>query len=279
MVGNHQNLTSDLYHSQINLGGNVPNNNPNEHHIPTINMSNIDTVSQLHPHSHPSSGTTTTITATTGGHNIYGQYQDQQPQELHNVFENNWTFPAYQQSNYQSQHPFSAPSFNSSSQHTDSKLSLEASLIEGKSAKNLYSEEATLDTPSSTASPTYIYQKNTGNDVPSTANEFRKPNKVALPKLPKTKPRTEIVKTEDGQIKVKVKRSRMGCLTCRQRKKRCCETKPNCYECRRLSLNCMWPSPGFEHKNRPKHGRNENEGMHYDPFFGNIKILRGIVEF
>ena len=30
-----------------------------------------------------------------------------------------------------------------------------------------------------------------------------------------------------------VKRSRMGCLTCRLRKKRCCETRPRCAECSR----------------------------------------------
>lgn len=73
------------------------------------------------------------------------------------------------------------------------------------------------------------------------------------------------------------KRSRMGCLTCRNRKKRCCETKPKCHECSRLGLICSWPAPGAEHRNKPRNAK-ETEGMHYDSFYGNIKILRGIVE-
>lgn len=259
MSGQQQNSANNRYHSQLNFGNNVANFHQNDN-ISNMNINTSDASSQLPP---PNG-------------QVYNLNQDQHPQDLHNVFENCWAFPSYHQSHYQPQLPYSVQSFNSNLP-TDSKLILDTSLVEGKSAKNLYSEEASLDTPSSTASPTYIYRKNSEHDMQNTTNEFKK-HKVPLPKPPKTKPRTEIVKTDDGRIKIKVKRSRMGCLTCRQRKKRCCETKPNCYECRRLSLNCMWPSPGFEHKNRPKHGRNENEGMHYDPFFGNIKILRGIVE-
>jgi hypothetical protein len=75
----------------------------------------------------------------------------------------------------------------------------------------------------------------------------------------------------------KIKRSRMGCLTCRQRKKRCCETRPYCGECARLGLKCSWPEPGTEHRNKPKRV-SVNDGMHYDPFYGSIKILRGIVD-
>lgn len=75
----------------------------------------------------------------------------------------------------------------------------------------------------------------------------------------------------------KVKRSRMGCLACRHRKKRCCETKPRCAECSRLGLNCTWPVPGSEYRNKPKHVRLTDE-MHYDPFHGSIRILRGVVE-
>lgn len=76
----------------------------------------------------------------------------------------------------------------------------------------------------------------------------------------------------------KTKRSRMGCLTCRHRKKRCCERRPRCQECERLGLKCTWPVPGLEHRNRPKNSK-MNDDMHYDAFYGHIKILRGIVEY
>lgn len=74
------------------------------------------------------------------------------------------------------------------------------------------------------------------------------------------------------------KRSRMGCLTCRQRKKRCCETRPKCTECNRLGLTCVWPKPGTEHKNKPKDLKNE-ENMIDHQVYGRIKVLRGIVEY
>lgn len=74
------------------------------------------------------------------------------------------------------------------------------------------------------------------------------------------------------------KRSRMGCLTCRQRKKRCCETRPKCTECNRLGLTCTWPKPGTEHKNKPKDVKNE-ENMIDHEIYGKIKVLRGIVEY
>lgn len=78
----------------------------------------------------------------------------------------------------------------------------------------------------------------------------------------------------------KSKRSRNGCLTCRQRKKRCCETKPKCSECVRLNLNCRWPEPGNEHKNRSKHNQYiiSNDEMHHETY-GIIKVLRGVVEY
>lgn len=74
------------------------------------------------------------------------------------------------------------------------------------------------------------------------------------------------------------KRSRMGCLTCRQRKKRCCETRPKCSECQRLRLICQWPKPGTEHKNKPKELKNEENMMDHH-IYGKIKVLRGIVEY
>lgn len=74
------------------------------------------------------------------------------------------------------------------------------------------------------------------------------------------------------------KRSRMGCLTCRQRKKRCCETRPKCSECLRLRLICVWPKPGTEHKNKPKEMKNQENIIDHD-VYGKIKVLRGIVEY
>lgn len=37
-------------------------------------------------------------------------------------------------------------------------------------------------------------------------------------------------------------RSKTGCLTCRRRKKKCDETKPQCKACVRLKLECEWPT-------------------------------------
>ncbi|ANZ75965.1 BA75_03051T0 [Komagataella pastoris] len=76
----------------------------------------------------------------------------------------------------------------------------------------------------------------------------------------------------------KSKRSRNGCLTCRYRKKRCCETKPACRECSRLGLDCKWPAPGTENKNRSKNNRQSRDEMDHE-VYGTIKILRGIVAY
>jgi hypothetical protein len=45
-------------------------------------------------------------------------------------------------------------------------------------------------------------------------------------------------------------RSWTGCLTCRQRKKKCDERKPTCVACRRNSLQCTWPSADSRRKAR-----------------------------
>ncbi|RLV91956.1 Zinc cluster transcription factor CZF1 [Spathaspora sp. JA1] len=74
------------------------------------------------------------------------------------------------------------------------------------------------------------------------------------------------------------KRSRMGCLTCRHRKKRCCETRPRCMECTRLGLQCTWPKPGTEYKNKPKNAKEEENVIDHE-IYGKIKVLRGIVEY
>ena len=81
-----------------------------------------------------------------------------------------------------------------------------------------------------------------------------------------------------GEHKTVAKRSRMGCLTCRLRKKRCCETRPRCTECTRLRLNCVWPAPGTEHKNKPKDAKEEENTINHE-IYGKIKVLRGIVEY
>lgn len=74
-----------------------------------------------------------------------------------------------------------------------------------------------------------------------------------------------------------VKRSRMGCLTCRLRRKRCCETRPWCTECSRLGLLCVWPKPGTEYKNRPKDQKEDEKTINHE-VYGKIKVLRGIIE-
>lgn len=74
------------------------------------------------------------------------------------------------------------------------------------------------------------------------------------------------------------KRSRMGCLTCRQRKKRCCEKRPLCTECLRLGLDCIWPVPGTEHRNKSRDSRSDRDTIEHEAF-GKIKVLRGIVEY
>lgn len=72
------------------------------------------------------------------------------------------------------------------------------------------------------------------------------------------------------------RRSRMGCLTCRRRKKRCDENRPLCGECKRLRLNCSWPEPGKEYRNRTK--KLCSISVAGSPYSG-IKVLRGVVEY
>lgn len=54
-----------------------------------------------------------------------------------------------------------------------------------------------------------------------------------------TTPRTSRVPTKQHRF-----RSLTGCLTCRQRKKKCDERKPKCIGCTRNSLQCAWPVAG-----------------------------------
>ena len=43
-------------------------------------------------------------------------------------------------------------------------------------------------------------------------------------------------------VKMKRTRSKTGCLTCRKRKKKCDENKPNCNNCIHLNKECVWPN-------------------------------------
>ncbi|ODV96526.1 hypothetical protein PACTADRAFT_1111 [Pachysolen tannophilus NRRL Y-2460] len=43
---------------------------------------------------------------------------------------------------------------------------------------------------------------------------------------------------------LKVQRSKNGCFTCRQKKKKCDEKKPRCLRCSTGSLECVWPHAG-----------------------------------
>lgn len=86
------------------------------------------------------------------------------------------------------------------------------------------------------------------------------------------------VSSSTNSSKLVTRRSRMGCLTCRQRKKRCCESRPKCTECGRLGLNCVWPKPGTEHKNKPKDQKEDENTIEHE-VYGRIKVLRGIVEY
>ncbi|CDF91581.1 ZYBA0S12-02212g1_1 [Zygosaccharomyces bailii CLIB 213] len=59
-------------------------------------------------------------------------------------------------------------------------------------------------------------------------------------------------------VKKTEKRSKSGCLTCRNRKKKCDEVKPCCKGCRRNFLQCVWPgevapSSSAEELSKKKH--------------------------
>lgn len=116
--------------------------------------------------------------------------------------------------------------------------------------------------------------------APQASNLKRKPSKASSTSTPISKESSAgSVSANAPNVATKItKRSRMGCLTCRLRKKRCCESKPKCTECLRLGLNCVWPKPGTEHKNKPKEVKREENMIDHD-VYGKIKVLRGIVEY
>ena len=45
------------------------------------------------------------------------------------------------------------------------------------------------------------------------------------------------------------KKSRMGCITCKIRKKRCSQERPICADCRRLGKNCVWATDEMTNEN------------------------------
>ncbi|GAV51102.1 hypothetical protein ZYGR_0AD02850 [Zygosaccharomyces rouxii] len=62
------------------------------------------------------------------------------------------------------------------------------------------------------------------------------------------------------------KRSKSGCLTCRNRKKKCDETKPLCKGCRRNFLQCIWPQGNSKRKT------NDQKEDSYQNGFYNLTI-------
>ncbi|GAV55898.1 hypothetical protein ZYGR_0AZ00690 [Zygosaccharomyces rouxii] len=67
-------------------------------------------------------------------------------------------------------------------------------------------------------------------------------------------------------VKRTEKRSKSGCLTCRNRKKKCDEIKPLCKGCRRNFLQCIWPE---ENSNRKSNDENEEP---YESSFYNLTM-------
>ena len=61
-----------------------------------------------------------------------------------------------------------------------------------------------------------------------------------------TERKSSLDQANDGDIsrrkrKLRYLRCRMGCLTCRRRRKKCDEVKPICAGCTRNVLDCSWP--------------------------------------
>ncbi|KAG7757599.1 hypothetical protein KL911_000575 [Ogataea haglerorum] len=101
---------------------------------------------------------------------------------------------------------------------------------------------------------------------------------IPTARVPRSLPDDEKEKARKPQ-KVS-KRSRKGCLTCRFRKRKCCETKPVCTECKRLGIKCSWITNGLENKNKSKKNPDflRNDEC-YDDIFGVIKVVRGKIDY
>lgn len=152
--------------------------------------------------------------------------------------------------------------------------------------------ESSVTSASNSLLGLYNYSGNSTSNSPSSSynsngpKDGKKSDKTDRRKQSTSKPSSNNSSDSDSSKKSPkqpyqkhpAKRSRMGCITCRQRKKRCCETRPKCTECSRLRLNCVWPVPGTEHKNKSKELKEEENVIHHE-IYGKIKVLRGIVEY
>ncbi|CAK7220921.1 hypothetical protein SEUCBS140593_004398 [Sporothrix eucalyptigena] len=81
---------------------------------------------------------------------------------------------------------------------------------------------------------------------------------------------TTVGETKTAKYPTKLRRnyprSRNGCLTCRQRKKKCDETRPQCVGCARNKLSCVWPvrtktATGSSSGDAPGTGAGSNHGL------------------
>lgn len=131
---------------------------------------------------------------------------------------------------------------------------------------------------SNSASPTSSQSIGYSDSSKNDKSDRRKANNSKMSSNSTSDSETSKRSPKQPNQKFPAKRSRMGCITCRQRKKRCCETRPKCTECSRLRLNCVWPVPGTEHKNKSKELKEEENVIHHE-IYGKIKVLRGIVEY
>lgn len=72
-----------------------------------------------------------------------------------------------------------------------------------------------------------------------------------------------------GRKRRKVTRSRLGCLTCRKRRKLCDMAKPVCQACTRLKIQCSWPS---ESASKPP--RSSSQRQSQTPAYISVYVLR-----
>ncbi|KAH3663991.1 hypothetical protein OGAPHI_004705 [Ogataea philodendri] len=136
--------------------------------------------------------------------------------------------------------------------------------------------------------PTFApLQKSHGSDYSSVvkpqlpkltpAPDFKDPQELTPTRVPRSLPDQEKQPSRSHKVS---KRSRKGCLTCRFRKRKCCETKPICTECKRLGIKCSWITNGLENKNKCKRNPDflRNDEC-YDDLFGVIKVIRGKIDY
>lgn len=81
--------------------------------------------------------------------------------------------------------------------------------------------------------------------------------RLSLPCFPKGQPKSQYGAAPVQQRpKARIRRVQTGCMTCKQRKKKCDEGKPRCGNCSRLCLGCVWPTGsaarGMRNGQRPR---------------------------